>query len=217
MLSLNSSQIPPWACRTNWVWLTAHLTTRRDIEILPRQSNSKKATRFCHFPIKDIIWSQSLFKVVILNGNPSPFRSIDLLNRSSAISIQIGQLAPPRITTGHKQTFNLSALHVRILSRSRSYATGIWLFPHRTGYFLNPRNNHLIHMPVMELSQRYQIISLTPVEEELVARRKALEPRSDPLSATKTFAAGSVFGPRKGVGPTKPEDPSLKGGKVLNG
>lgn len=59
----------------------------------------------------------------------------------------------------------------------------------------------------MELSRRYQIISLTPVEEELAAKRKALEPRSDPLSATKMFAAGSGIGPGKRVGPTKPEDP----------
>ena len=45
------------------------------------------------------------------------------------------------------------------------------------GYFPNPRNNHLIHIPILRLSQTYQIISLTTVGEESVARRKPLEPQ----------------------------------------
>ena len=89
------------------------------------------------------------------------------------------------------------------------------------GYFLDPRNNHLIHIPILRLSQRYQIISLTTMEEESIVRQKSLEPQR--VTIGPTFSHRDVCRrisnwPRvEGLDRQRQTIRSLKGIKSLNG
>ena len=90
---------------------------------------------------------------------PTRSRGIDLLDRSSAILINVGQLTQPGITTEYKQTFKLStvALHIHILSRSRGYVTRIWLSPPQDRLSLHRSEQSLTHVPVMQWSSARDI------------------------------------------------------------